>query len=216
LSVTRPDLRAFEQLVAESAVFVTSSPTSWGSAASPSRRAYCYVRRAPALLGFAPLQSPRSIAPVGGFPTASPGIRPGCAHCRRHCCRSRTRRSGPSRPSIDLVPGVHSRADIAAVAFVSRCHPRNRVPTSPFRTVSPVFSATLRRCRRSIPPEAGVGLTGLLHPVADPGVRCVSRGRSGGSGTPHWPCRHGRCAAGHADAVSSQRVSYPLEDSPHL
>jgi len=37
----------------------------------------------------------------------------------------------------------------------------------------------LRHCWR--------GFAGLLHPAADPGVRCVSPRHSGDSGTPHWP-----------------------------
>jgi hypothetical protein len=134
--------------------------------------------------------------------------------CRRHCCRSHVHVAGPSRPSIDLVPGVHSRFDIAAVALVSRCQPRNRVPTSPFRTVTPVCSAE-RPALAGLCAVASAGFTGLLHPATDPGVRCVSLRRPGGSGTPHRPSCDGLCAAGHANAASSQRCSYPLEDSPH-
>jgi hypothetical protein len=152
--------------------------------------------------------------PGRGFPTTSLGIRPGCAHRPRHCCRSHARRSGPIRPSIDLIPGVHSHDDIAATASVTRCQPRDRVPTSPFCTVTPVFSAD-RPALAGLCAVASAGFTGLLHPATDPGVRCVSRRRPGGSGTPHWPSCDGRCAAGHANAASSQRCSYPLEDSPH-
>lgn len=41
-------------------------------------------------------------------------------------------------PSIDIIPRCNSHADIAAVASVTRCQPRNPVPTSSFRTTSPV------------------------------------------------------------------------------
>jgi len=182
----------------------------------PHRRLACVLLRATSA-GPPGLRSSSEVwfhRPGRGFPTTSPGIRPGSAHCRRHCCRSRARCSGPSRPSIDLVPGVHSRADIAAVASVTRCQPRDPVPTSPFCTVPPVFSAD-RPALAGLCAVASAGFPGLLHPVADPGVRCVSLRRPGGSSTPHPPPCDGLCAAGHANAASSQRVSYPLEDSPH-
>ena len=54
--------------------------------------------------------------------------------------------TGPLRPSIDLVPGVHSRADIAAVASVRRCQPPDPVPTSPILTVTPAYSADWPAC----------------------------------------------------------------------
>jgi len=129
------------------------------------------------------------------------------AHCRRHCCRSRARCTGPSRSSIDLVPGVHSRADIAAVASVGRCHPSDPVPTSPFRTVSPVFSAVCPACA-GLCTVAGAGFAGLLHPAADPGVRYVS---PASSVTPTPPSsrslRLELLVAGHAKDESSQRTS---------
>jgi len=121
--------------------------------------------------------------------------------------------TGPLRPSIDLVPGVHSRADIAAVASVRRCHPPDPVPTSPILTVSPVYSADWPACT-CLCAIAGAGFAGLLHPAADPGVRCVSHRHPGGSWHPTLAIA-GRCAAGHANSASSQRDSYPSKDSPH-
>jgi len=120
------------------------------------------------------------------FPTLSHGIRLGDARCRRHCCRSVARRSVPLRPSIDLVPGVHSRVCIAASASVLKFHLQNPVPTSPFCTVTPVFSADCPVCT-GLCAVASAGFSGLLHPDADPGVRCVSFRRSGDSDTPHRP-----------------------------
>jgi hypothetical protein len=107
------------------------------------------------------------------FPTLSLGIRPGCSFRRRHRCRSAGVQPDLFRPSIDLFPGVHSRADIAALASVTKCQLRDPVPTSPFRTVPPVFSADCSTCVE-LCAIAGAGFAGLLHPAADPGVRCVS------------------------------------------
>jgi hypothetical protein len=74
-------------------------------------------------------------------------------------------------PSIDVLPGVHSRrCDLAAVPTSDPgCRPGHRVPSSRFLTASTAFSALTFAPKRS-----GRGVAGLLHPAADPGVRRVS------------------------------------------
>jgi len=113
-------------------------------------------------------------APVGGCRPPLLGFVPGAASAADIAAGAVLVAPVLLRPSIDLVPGVYSRADIAAVASVSECQLRDPVPTSPFRTVSPVYSA-VRPARAGLLPIAGLGFAGLLHPAADPGVRCVSR-----------------------------------------
>jgi len=141
-------------------------------ALSPSFRSYCYDRQAPALVSFAPLQSSCFKAPVGGFRPSLLGFAPVVPFAADIAAVALVF-NRTFRPSIDLFPGVHSRADIAALASVTRCQPRDLVPTSPFCTVPPVFSADRPTCVE-LCALAGAGFAGLLHPAADPGVRCVS------------------------------------------
>jgi hypothetical protein len=156
LPVTRLDLRAFERLVSESAGFVTSSPTSRVSAASPFSP-FALLRSTSA--GPHGLRSSSEFwfhCPGRGLPTASLGIRPGCAVAadiaavatftlpdlpplhrprprrplpRRHCCR---------RFGLE-VPTSKSRSDLTVshgLAGLLRRSPRSR--------------GTLRCCQRRI------------------------------------------------------------------
>jgi len=104
-------------------------------------------------------------------------------------------------PSIDVLPGVHSRRDDLAVLPTSGpgLPTWTLVPSSRFCTASTAFSALILA-----PKLENRGVAGLLHPAADPGVRRVS-------GHPLRPpllvCRA---------PPSPRRVSYPSKDSPRL
>jgi len=67
----------------------------------------------------------------------------------------------------------------------------------------------MRECQ----PKLAFGLAGLLHPAADPGVRCVSRQFPVLPTPSPAPALRWRSVVGHTEAVSSQRGSYPSEDS---
>jgi len=146
------------------------------------------------------------------LPTLSLGIRPGCAHHRRHCCRSdahnRTssplHRPGPRRP----LPRRHC------------CRRFGReVPTS--RSCSDLtdshgLAGLLRRL-----PRLHRALCHCWHRIRGlVASRCRSWGSLRFSSSSGW-LRHptlaiaGLCAAGHANSASSQRASYPSKDSPH-
>lgn len=72
-------------------------------------------------------------------------------------------------------------------------------PTSPFRTTSPVCSATR--------------FAGLLHPAADPGVRCVFT-RHSVEPAPRARPLLDVLPTGHRPTVSSHRVSDPSKEFP--
>jgi len=181
-------------------------------ASSPSFRPYCYVRPAPALVSFAPLQSSCSNAPVGDF-----------------------------RPSLlGFVPASLTPADIAAVAvLVNRTspplhRPRPRRPL-PRRHCCRRFGCEVPTSQSCSDLTDSHGLAGFLRRLARlrgplhhrwcrirglVASRCRSWGSLRFSSSFGWP-RHptlaiaGRCVAGHANVASSQRVSYPSKDSPH-
>jgi len=99
---------------------------------------------------------------------------PRVAHRHRHRCRNGLA-SADLRPSIDMLPGVHSCDRCCHLPLrVRRNLSEHRVPTSWFCTTSPVFSAVRPLTRAAVPPCDGPGVAGLLHPAADPGVRRIS------------------------------------------
>jgi hypothetical protein len=123
-------------------------------------------------VSFAPLQSSCFKCPDRWFPTLSLGIRPGCAFRRRHRCRSVGR-----QPYLSAPPSTCSPASTPAPALLPSLRSRSATFAIPFRP------HRFARSRRFSPPIApftelcaitGAGFAGLLHPAADPGVRCVS------------------------------------------
>jgi hypothetical protein len=63
-------------------------------------------------------------------------------------------------PSIDITSGVHDPGRAVARPSVSRMPSGSHVPSLSFHPTPTVYSSQ--------------GFAGLLHPAADPGVRCVS------------------------------------------
>jgi hypothetical protein len=128
-------------------------------------------------LGLRGLRSPSELhryAPVG-TPTSSPGIGPVRVTWRTSL--SDTCSSVPFRPSIDMLSGVHSRVDVATASSGSNRPDSNHVPTSWFRTTSPVCSAVHPVTGAAAnPPLLTIPLrvAGLLHPAANRGVHRVS------------------------------------------
>lgn len=127
-----------------------------------------------ALFSFAPLQSSSRDAPIGSTDLLSWDSSREVPR-RRHRCRDVTFPPDPC-PSIDSLPGVHSRDDVATATSGSRDLPEHRVPTSWFRTTSPVSSAVRPIAGTAVPSAFAKdpGVTGLLHPAADLEVRRVS------------------------------------------
>jgi hypothetical protein len=89
--------------------------------------------------------------------------------------------SPASTPAEALLPPLRSRGASLPITFRPHRFARSR------RFAPPI--APLARDSAPSTEVVGAGLTGLLHPVADPGVRCVSGRRPGGSGTPPSPSR---------------------------
>lgn len=146
------------------------------------------------------------------FPTLSLGIRPGCAHHHRHCCRS-----DAPQPDLSAPPSTSSPASTPAPTLLSSLRSGGANLPIPFRPHR--FS----RSRRLTPPigllaQASAPLLARIRGLV--ASRCRSWGSLRFSPSSGW-LRHptlaiaGRCAAGHANSVSSQRVSYPSKDSPH-
>jgi len=131
--------------------------------------------------------------------------------------------SVPFRPSIDMLSGVHSRFDVATVSSSAGLPDPNHVPTSWFRTTSPVCSAVHPVTGAAAPPPLqaiALRVAGLLHPAANrgvhrvfgrlillPGLATVSRDAvlplEGFPPSSAVPCHHGLCPL----AVPSLRCS---------
>jgi len=127
-----------------------------------------------ALFSFAPLQSTSPCAPVGSPDLLSWDSSRGCA-ISPTLLPEHGVSIGPS-PLHRLLPGVHSRDDVAIAASGSEDLSEHRVPTSWFRTTAPVFSAVRPIAGTAVPIAFATspGVAGLLHPAADRGVRRVS------------------------------------------
>jgi len=118
-------------------------------------------------------------------------------------------------PSIDSLPGVHSRDDVATATSGSECLSEHRVPTAWFRTTSPVFSAVRPIAGTAVLSAFAMspGVAGLLHPAADRGVRRVSA-RSKCGFRPSLPVsRDWRSFARHRRLPRD--ATYPSKDSSH-
>ena len=167
----------------------------------PHRRlscASCDVRSSPGLRG---LRSPSELhlfAPVGK-PTSSPGIGP--VRVTWPASLPATCSSVPFRPSIDMLSGVHSRNDVTTASSGSSLPGSYRVPTSWFRTTSPVCSANRPVTGTAAFPllrARALRVAGLLHPAANRGVHRVF-GWLSLLPEPPFPAM----------------LSYPSKDSPH-
>jgi hypothetical protein len=93
-------------------------------------------------------------------------------------------------PSIDITVSVHSHATCPSRFGQRGATLASPVPPSWFRTTSAVSSAP--------------GFAGLLHPAADPGVRCVSRTAPGDH----------RSGSGDARTLLATWIRYPSKDIP--
>lgn len=153
LSVTRLDLRGFKQLVSELTVRLTSSPMPWSPSTSPSRRSYCYARRAPALVGFAPLQSSSSNALVGGFRPPLLGFAPGALTAADITAVAvlvapdlpapPSITSPASTPAATLLPSLRSRGANLAIPFRPHRFARSRRFPPPIAPLSRDFAPFL-------------------------------------------------------------------------
>lgn len=146
------------------------------------------ARGEPPLVSFVPRsnernsRSSRCYGPGRWVPTASRGIRRAFA------------RTPPSTSSGLVWPYPQ-----CCHCFGVQVLEPSLAPTSPFRTTSPVCSATR--------------FAGLLHPAADPGVRYVSARLSVEPAPKARPLLD-VLPAGHRLAASSHRVSHPSKEFP--
>jgi len=117
--------------------------------------------------------------------------------------------TSPSTSSL----GVHSRS--VATASVWKLPPPDLVRLRGFSPPCRFSPPITRSCSWLCDSSAAAGLTGLLHPAADPGVRCVSLARRV-SADPTGDWFPNRQPPVTSTPSSSHRVSYPPEDSPPL
>jgi hypothetical protein len=198
-----------------------------GQAASPSRR-FALLR--PSSAGPPGLRSSPEFsfqpAPVGGYRPPLLGFVPGTLANRRHCCRSRAHRldfsappstsSPASTPATTLLPPLRTQA--ATLGFLVRLRrfarpcrfspPLARLApdSSPLSDLRRVAAKDSRACCIPLP------ILGFATFRLDVGV-LRPFGRSLDT---HWrPPFDGRQSVDDANACSSQRVSYPPEDSLH-
>jgi hypothetical protein len=95
------------------------------------------------------------------------------------------------RPSIDMLSGVDSRADVSIDASILGLPGLGYVPTAWFCTTSPAYSTVCLLRGSSSCSHRKERVVGLLHPTADPGVRRIL---SFGSVAPApWYRPFGRC-----------------------
>jgi len=132
--------------------------------------------------------------------------------CRRHCCRSVGLQPDPATP-----PSTCSPASTPASASLPSLRSRSATFTIPFRP------HRFARSRRFSPPIAPFARSFAPSLAQDSRACCIPLpilGFAAFLSSIGWfhlptPAVSGRCADGHANAASPQRVSYPSEDSPH-
>lgn len=180
--------------------FEVSLPVTVSSA--PTSRPRSWI---PALLGFARLVNekvsppPRSIGPGRLTSTASPGIRESFRPLPLH----------RPHPRCSPSQGVSTLSE-------SSCR-RSRAPTSSFLTTSPAFTTDCPDFTGlSITLHGDGGLAGLLHPAANPGVRCVLTRSPGVRRPRERPHRCARSLPVTERALAPHRCSYPSKDPPPL